>query len=137
MIRYWPVSSVDALRTFSMSTGLVASTVTQGNTAPDVSRTTPVIDDCCARLSEEVIRSNAETPVARVRLRIRISFLLAVPPSRGAGLCRCFYAFFRYESTEMQLHMILKSAPPGRWNAARTAEVPAAAGPRCRSGRRV
>ena len=43
MMRNWPVPSVTALRTFSISTSLAASTVTPGNTAPDASRTTPVI----------------------------------------------------------------------------------------------
>src|SRR5689334_6630392 len=43
-IRYTPASSVTAERTFSMSAGLDASTVTPGSTAPDESLTTPVID---------------------------------------------------------------------------------------------
>ncbi len=45
-MRYWPVPSLTAVRVFSMRTGLAASTVTPGNTAPDVSLTTPVIDAC-------------------------------------------------------------------------------------------
>src|SRR5438552_11624229 len=43
-MRYSPALSVTADRVFSMSTGLDASTVTPGSTAPDVSLTTPVID---------------------------------------------------------------------------------------------
>src|SRR6185436_18655667 len=43
-MRYWPVSLLTLLRTFSLRTGLEASTVTPGSTAPDVSFTTPVID---------------------------------------------------------------------------------------------
>src|SRR5712691_3152952 len=43
-MRYWPLPSVDAERTFSMRTGLAASTVTPGSTAPEVSFTVPVID---------------------------------------------------------------------------------------------
>src|SRR6266849_6270635 len=43
MMRYSPRSSVTALRTFSMRTGLDASTVTPGSTAPDVSVTTPAM----------------------------------------------------------------------------------------------
>ena len=43
-IRYWPVLSVITERTFSMRVGLDASTVTPGNTAPDESLITPVID---------------------------------------------------------------------------------------------
>src|SRR5687768_1099010 len=41
MMRYWPEPSVMAVRTFSMSTGLAASTVTPGRTAPDASATVP------------------------------------------------------------------------------------------------
>jgi hypothetical protein len=37
------VLSVIAVRTFSMSTGLLASAVTPGNTPPDVSLTMPEI----------------------------------------------------------------------------------------------
>src|SRR5262249_32076240 len=43
VIRYSPFSSVIVERTFSISAGLAASTVTPGSTAPDVSLTTPVI----------------------------------------------------------------------------------------------
>jgi hypothetical protein len=46
VIRYWPESSVTAVRTFSMSAGLAASTVTPGSTPPDASRTVPVSDAC-------------------------------------------------------------------------------------------
>src|SRR5436190_16820084 len=42
-MRYSPRSSVTALRLRSMRIGLVASTVTPGSTAPDVSVTTPEI----------------------------------------------------------------------------------------------
>ncbi len=45
-IRYCPVPSVTAERIFSVSAGLVASTLTPGNTAPDVSRTTPAMVAC-------------------------------------------------------------------------------------------
>ena len=44
MNRYCPLPSVTTLRTFSISAGLVASTVTPGKTAPEGSRTTPAID---------------------------------------------------------------------------------------------
>ena len=45
-MRYWPVPSVTAVRTFWMSTGLDASTLTPGSTAPEVSRATPVNVAC-------------------------------------------------------------------------------------------
>jgi hypothetical protein len=41
VMRYRPVESLVADRTFSISTGLVASTLTPGSTAPDASLTTP------------------------------------------------------------------------------------------------
>ena len=43
-MRYWPLPSVTAVRTFSMSAGLAASTVTPGSTPPEASRTVPVSD---------------------------------------------------------------------------------------------
>ena len=43
-MRKRPRSSLTAVRTFSMSAGLVASTVTPGNAAPEVSRVEPAID---------------------------------------------------------------------------------------------
>jgi hypothetical protein len=43
MILYWPAASVTAVRTFSISDGLAASTVTPGSTAPVASFTTPAI----------------------------------------------------------------------------------------------
>src|SRR5712692_10239195 len=42
-MQYSPRSSVTALRTFSISTGLDASTVTPGRTPPDPSVTTPAM----------------------------------------------------------------------------------------------
>jgi hypothetical protein len=47
-ILYWPLVSVVTERTFSMSEGLAASTVTPGSTAPDVSLTTPARDPWAA-----------------------------------------------------------------------------------------
>src|SRR5262245_54854082 len=52
---YRPSLSVTTLRVFSISAGLDASTVTPGNTAPDVSLTTPAIplaDACCAAATD-------------------------------------------------------------------------------------
>src|SRR4051812_35615907 len=54
-MRYSPRSSVTALRTFSIRTGLDASTVTPGKTAPEVSVTTPerlaALNPCAAALA--------------------------------------------------------------------------------------
>src|SRR5881397_2143797 len=44
MILYCPEPSVTTVRTFSISAGLAASTVTPGSTAPVVSLTTPAIE---------------------------------------------------------------------------------------------
>src|SRR5688572_847258 len=43
-MRYWPLPSVTTARAPSMSAGLDASTVAPGNTPPEVSLTTPVMD---------------------------------------------------------------------------------------------
>src|SRR5215471_9551861 len=45
-MRYCPLPSVIAVRTFSISAGLEASTVTPGRTASDASRTTPASVAC-------------------------------------------------------------------------------------------
>ena len=49
MMLYRPSPSVTAVRVFSMSAGLAASTVTPGITPPDVSRTTPAMMPFCAK----------------------------------------------------------------------------------------
>src|SRR5437667_7493695 len=63
-MRYWPVPSLTTERTFSMSTGLSASTVTPGRIAPDVSLMTPVIT-ACAYAVDAVNRTN-KIPEARL-----------------------------------------------------------------------
>src|SRR5712671_2930164 len=50
-ILYKPSPSVVAVLTFSISAGLLASTVTPGRTAFDESRTTPAMAPFCARAS--------------------------------------------------------------------------------------
>src|SRR6266853_3331101 len=45
-MRYWPVPSVTAVRIFSISAGLAASTLTPGSTPPDTSFTTPAMTAC-------------------------------------------------------------------------------------------
>src|SRR4029453_6860675 len=65
-MRYWPLPSVTTERTFSIKTGLEASTVTPGNTAPEGSLTTPVIDACaCASVGPRASNptTNNITPV--------------------------------------------------------------------------
>jgi len=76
---YRPSASVTTVRTFSMSTGLAASTVTPGRTAPDVSLTTPAMAAaCCAETADESARFNPTTTTATApqrfigRLRVLI-----------------------------------------------------------------
>ena len=62
---YRPSSSVTTARTFSMRTGLAASTVTPGNTAPDVSLTTPAkvpLPTSCAEAAPTWIATGSQLP---------------------------------------------------------------------------
>src|SRR5688572_18892606 len=61
-MRYWPVPSLTALRTFSIRTGLDASTVTPGSSAPDVSLTVPVM--ACAQTTAGAKRITSAAVVA-------------------------------------------------------------------------
>ena len=68
-MRYWPVPSLTAARTFSMSAGLLASTVTPGRMAPDVSLTVPAMTACATA----VVGSSAkQTQTARDPTKLRI-----------------------------------------------------------------
>src|SRR5436190_16939404 len=75
-MRYWPFPSVTAERTFSMRTGLAASTVTPGSTAPDVSFTTPVMD-AWAYAAAGMITRHTTTSNTRVSLPIPTPLLMA------------------------------------------------------------
>src|SRR6185503_7608809 len=57
-MRYWPEPSVTALRAFSISAGLAASTVTPGRTAPELSLTIPVIDACACANAGAIANTN-------------------------------------------------------------------------------
>ena len=87
MIRYSPFSSETALRTFSISTGLAASTVTPGSTAPDVSFTVPAtlaaLVPCAQAIGGISIRHN--TPPAPML----IGHLIGYPPVRRPKPARC------------------------------------------------
>ena len=61
-MRYWPLPSVVADRTFSISAGLAASTVTPGSTAPDGSLTMPVIDACAQAIDGRDKTTSNTTP---------------------------------------------------------------------------
>src|SRR4029450_9796055 len=90
-MRYWPVSSLTTERVRSIRTGLAASTVTPGRTAPEVSRTTPVIA-ACANAAAGRSKTTNRAPTDR-RAKIHIVFLLFF--SREDRVCasdECGYA---------------------------------------------
>src|SRR5688572_16995584 len=78
-MRYWPALSVTVVRTFSISAGLDASTVTPGSTAPDPSLTTPAIDPCAKTAAGR--KQTATTTTKRKQVRITRS-----PVVRGHGV---------------------------------------------------
>src|SRR3954471_20599189 len=82
-MRYWPELSVMAVRTFSMSAGLAASTATPGNTAPEASFTTPVIEPCASASDG---RQSSERTTTRTRPNARIR------PSPTCVRCASFEA---------------------------------------------
>src|SRR4029453_16912985 len=75
-ILYSPVSSVTPVRTFSMRASLLASTLTPGKIAPDVSLTTPAIALCAnVRVGDAPTHPNAmNTETASFRI-------ISLPPS--------------------------------------------------------
>jgi hypothetical protein len=77
-IWYWPAPSVTAERTFSMSTGLAASTVTPGNTAPDASFTVPAIE-ACANSEAGTTSRHARPKTTLVRTRM-LRLLMSADP---------------------------------------------------------
>jgi len=68
-MRNRPRSSVTVVRTFSMSTGLEASTVTPGSVAPDASLAEPAMDACAnAAAGRRVANATRSTPRRKVRI---------------------------------------------------------------------
>src|SRR6185503_5376363 len=78
-MRYCPVLSLTAARTFSMSAGLLASTVTPGSIAPDVSLTVPAMTAWAAAV---VGRSARKTQTARDPTKLRIWHLHVLVDNR-------------------------------------------------------
>jgi hypothetical protein len=62
--------SVTADRTFSIKTGLAASTVTPGSTAPDVSLTVPATALVCASATAGTSASSTAPKVSRANMRM-------------------------------------------------------------------
>jgi hypothetical protein len=69
------------VRTFSMSAGLDASTVTPGSTAPDASLTTPLITACADATSGSNIANAKVAKTLRILSTaiLRLSFLRIEP----------------------------------------------------------
>src|SRR5688572_26562548 len=70
-MRYRPAPSVAVVRTFSISAGLAASTVTPGRTAPDESLTAPAMVACAHAVDCAAIR-HASTKHVRTHTRIYV-----------------------------------------------------------------
>src|ERR1044071_9865967 len=86
-MRYWPVPSDTALRTFSINAGLDTSTVTPGSTAPDPSVTTPAIVACCAdaavgRATPRANVANRRSSTRRMRVNLDSEGRRRVPRGR-------------------------------------------------------
>src|SRR5437773_12404485 len=78
-MRYWPVPSVTTVRTFSIRTGLAASTLTPGSTPPDASLTVPAIDACA-------YANDGKATIAAIRIPQLANLRMKLPPgamSRG------------------------------------------------------
>src|SRR3954462_5502317 len=67
-MRYRPFASVVTDRTFSISAGLLASTVTPGSTAPVVSFTTPANELCARAVAGSSRHPNATANKNPIRL---------------------------------------------------------------------
>src|SRR3954453_16305842 len=67
-MRYRPFASVVTERTFSISAGLLASTVTPGSTAPVVSFTTPANELCARAVAGSSRHPNATANKNPIRL---------------------------------------------------------------------
>src|SRR5687768_4799482 len=89
---YWPCESDTTVRTFSISAGLDASTVTPGKTAPDGSLTVPAtVPSTCAApthgtLTSPRAKSRTGTCCRRtLRSGLRISLPPGCPPTAFGG----------------------------------------------------
>src|SRR4029078_12519129 len=132
-MRYWPVPSLTAVRTFSISAGLLASTVTPGSMAPEVSLTVPAITACAAAL---VGRSARKTQTARDPTKLRIWHLHVLvdnrPRESGANLLLCREKINRkdveggerqYVTRTRYFRVVVPSAGTDRLNCAAQASV--------------
>src|SRR5688572_18503898 len=72
-MRYCPVPSLVAERTFSIRAGLEASTITPGSTAPESSRTTPASDACASARVGSRTSSAAASPSRAATYRAEVA----------------------------------------------------------------
>src|SRR5262245_39052815 len=77
---YWPCESDTTVRTFSISAGLDASTVTPGRTPPEVSCTTPAMP--CANVAAGV---QSRIPQAKTPTVLKCLGHIMLPPSCAAS----------------------------------------------------
>src|ERR1041385_3834889 len=99
---YWPVPSVTVARTFSMSAGLDASTVTPGSTAPDASLTTPLIVAC----ANATTGSHSTNPNAKIPLPILSTAPPCVDVFRRVDVFRLVLLAAALDAGREQLHAI-------------------------------
>src|SRR5256712_6854615 len=88
MILYWPCESVNDVRVFSMRIGLVASTVTPGRTAPELSFTTPAMTlwaDAPAGSARQTTATSGDQNVRRIPLPPELLSVLLQPLQCFAG----------------------------------------------------
>src|SRR4051794_20734642 len=82
MMRYCPEPSVTTVRDFSFSTGLDASTVTPGSTAPDASLIVPAI---CAPICADATAGTSRSNNAKVTRDFATTRMLSHSPSIPSG----------------------------------------------------
>src|SRR5205814_1062305 len=83
-VLYWPLLSVTADRTFSISAGLDASTVTPGRTAPEVSLTVPAMPLVCA----DAVTGSSRTTTAPQMIRANVR-MPRFPPELSDSRRKC------------------------------------------------
>jgi hypothetical protein len=101
--RYWPEPSVTAVRTFSSTTLLAASTVTPGNTAPELSRR-----PCEGRLrmGQGGHECHTDEHAERVRKRAPVSTRARRPPG-----CLAFIRVLRCVTSTSRRNVGTPSSP--------------------------
>src|SRR5207247_5099934 len=80
-IVYWPRASVSTARDFSIGTGLLASTVTPGRTAPEVSFAAPAMALCAAAGAGSANHTRATSDASETLRRMFPSLLERVEPN--------------------------------------------------------